>query len=150
MACLTSLLVAGPFLRQGQPEVEQGMLLFSNVAHEDPDLAGVDFAPVATPLAFDPDCMGTTLGKTARIEGEDAIGLAQSMRHLRHQDLDQRAMIPWGGADAFLDDQSLNIDESGDVFGMFAGQMRHQPLEIEMEVALSSLGPHRLLIGHDK
>jgi hypothetical protein len=69
--------------------------------------------------------MGTALGKTARIEGDDAIGLAQAMRHLRHQDLDQRAMIPRGGADEFLDDQSLNMDERGDVFGIFAGQMRH-------------------------
>jgi hypothetical protein len=34
-------------------------------------------------------------------------------------------MIPRGGADEFLDDQSLNIDERGDVFGIFAGQMRH-------------------------
>jgi hypothetical protein len=30
------------------------MLLISNVAHEDTDLAVVDFAPMATPLAFDP------------------------------------------------------------------------------------------------
>src|SRR6516162_2709159 len=89
MACVASLLVAGPFLRQVQPEVEQGMLLFSNVAHEDTDLAVVDFAPMPTPLAFDPDGMGTALGETARIEGDDAIGLAQAMHHLRYQHLNQ-------------------------------------------------------------
>jgi hypothetical protein len=30
-------------------------------------------------LAFDPDRMGAALGETTRIEGEDAIGLAQSV-----------------------------------------------------------------------
>ena len=86
------------------------MLLSSNVAHKDADLAVVDFASVATPLAFDPDLMDTALGETAWIEGDDAIGLAQSVHHLRHQHLDQRSMIPRGGADEFLDDQSLDIN----------------------------------------
>jgi hypothetical protein len=79
VACLAPLLIACPLLREVQPEVEQGMLLISNVAHEDTDLTVVDFAPMATPLAFDPDRMDTPLGETARIEGDDAIGLAQSM-----------------------------------------------------------------------
>jgi hypothetical protein len=65
--------------------------------------------------------MGAALGETARIEGDNAIGLAQSMDHLRHQHLDQRAMIPWRGANELLDDLSLDIDESGDVLGIFAG-----------------------------
>jgi hypothetical protein len=59
-------------------------------------------------------------------------------------------MIPWRGTDEFLDDLSLDIDESGDVLGIFAGQVRQQPLEIEMQVALSGLRLQRLLIGHDE
>ena len=121
-----------------------------NIAHEDADLAVVDFAPMPTPLAFDPDRMGAALGETARIEGDDAIGLAQLAGHLRHQHLDQRAMIPWRGADECLDDLSFDIDESGDVLGIFTGQVRQQPLEIEVHVALSGLGLQRLLIGHDE
>jgi hypothetical protein len=121
MAGVTSLLIAGPFLGQIQPEVEQGMLILTDIAHEDTHLTVVDFAPVATPLAFDPDGMDAALGETARIKGDDAIRLAQAVHHLRHQHLDQRSVIPRGGADEFLDDQSLDIDEGGDVFGIFAG-----------------------------
>src|SRR5713101_1767918 len=53
MAFLASLLVSCPLLRQGQAEVEQGMLLTRDVSHEDAHLAGIDLAPVATPLALD-------------------------------------------------------------------------------------------------
>src|SRR4029450_281945 len=119
VTCLTPLLIAYPFLRQIQPEVEQGMLIIRNIAHEDANLAVVDFAPMPTPLAFDPDRMGAALGETARIEGDDAIGLAQAMDYLRHQHLDQRAMIPWRGANELLDDLSLDINERGDVLGIF-------------------------------
>jgi len=94
--------------------------------------------------------MGAALGETARIEGDNAIGLAQAMDDLRHQHLDQWAMIPWRGANELLDDLSLDIDESGDVLRIFAGQVRQQPLEIEVQVALSGLSLQRLLIGHDK
>ena len=51
------------------------MLIIRDIAHEDADLAVVDFAPMPTPLAFDPDRMGAALGETARIEGDNAIGL---------------------------------------------------------------------------
>src|ERR687887_2185185 len=100
------------------------MLIIRDIAHEDADLAVVDFAPMATPLAFDPDRMDTALGETARIEGDEAIGLAQAMHHLRHQHLNQGSMIPWCGADEGLDDLSLDIDERGNVLGIFAGEVR--------------------------
>ena len=100
------------------------MRIIRDLAHEDADLAVVDFAPVATPLAFDPDRMDTPLGETARIEGDDAIGLAQAMDHLRHQHLDQGTMIPGRSANELLDDQSLDINERGDVLGIFAGEVR--------------------------
>src|SRR5215467_14465627 len=115
------------------------MRIIRDIAHEDADLAVVDFAPMPTPWAFDPGRMGAALGETARIEGDDAIGLAQSTGHLRHQHLDQRAMIPWGSTDEFLDDLALDIDKGGDVLGIFAGQVREQSLEIAVEVALSGL-----------
>ena len=53
VAGLASRLVACPLLRQGQAEVEQGMLVTADVAHEHADLAGVDFSPVAALLPFD-------------------------------------------------------------------------------------------------
>jgi hypothetical protein len=75
MALLASSLVPYPFLGQVQAKVEQGMLMVTDVAHEDADLAVVDLAPVPTPLALHPHGVRATLGKTARIEGNDAIGL---------------------------------------------------------------------------
>src|SRR5262249_57344260 len=129
MACLAPWRITYPFLGQRQPEIEQGMLIISNVAHEDADLTVIDFAPGPTPLPVDPDRLGATLGEAARIEGENTIGLAQAMDHLRHQHLDQRTMIPWHRADEGLQDLSLNIDERGDVLGILPGQVRQQPLE---------------------
>src|SRR2546427_6620248 len=46
VACLASLRVACPFLRERQPEGEQRMVVVTDLAHEDTDLAGVDFAPM--------------------------------------------------------------------------------------------------------
>ena len=106
--------------------------------------------PMTTPLAFDAHRMRPAFGKAARIKGDDAIGLAQSTGHLRHQHLDQRAMIPWCDADEFLYDLSLDIDEGGDVLGIFPGQVRQESLEIEVHVALSDLSLQRLSIGYDE
>ena len=52
------------------------MLIISNIAHEDANLAVVDFAPVATPLALHPHRVRAALGETARIEGDDTIGMS--------------------------------------------------------------------------
>src|SRR4029450_745822 len=111
------LLAVRPLLRERQPEVEQRMVVFRDIAHKDADLAVIDFAPVPTPLPFDPDRVRAALGETARIEGDDAIGLAQLMDYLRHPHLDQGTMIPWRGANELLDDLALDINERGDVLG---------------------------------
>ena len=41
---------------------------------DDTHLAGVDLAPVATPLALDAPRLGAAFGKAAQIEGDDALG----------------------------------------------------------------------------
>ena len=124
------------------------MVEATDVSHEDADLAIVDFASVTTPLALDPHRMRPPLGKTARIKGDDAIGFAEPIDDLPNQHLDQRPVVPWCGANEFLHDLSLHIDERRDVLGILAGQVRQQPLEVEMDVALPGLGLKRLLIGH--
>ena len=60
------------------------MLVARDVAHEDADLTIVNLASVATPLAFDAHRMRAPFGETARIEGDDAIRLAQAIGHLSH------------------------------------------------------------------
>jgi hypothetical protein len=121
MTLLASSLVPYPFLGQVQAKVEQGMLVVTDVAHEDADLAVVDLTPVAAPLALDPHRVGAAFGETAGIESDDAIGLTQSIGHLTNQYLDQRSMIPWCSTDEGWDDLSFDIDERGDVLGILPG-----------------------------
>src|SRR5262249_3266741 len=82
MAFLAPLLVSCPLPRQVQTEVEQGMVMVRDVAHEDADLAVVDLPPVATPLALHPHRMHAALGEAAGIKGDNTIGFAQTLRHL--------------------------------------------------------------------
>ena len=82
MACLASWFVACSLCWQRQAEVEQGMIVARDVPHEDADLAVVHLAPVATPLALDPHRVRATLGKTAGIEGDDALRVTQPFGHL--------------------------------------------------------------------
>jgi len=121
MALLASSLVPYPFLGQGQAKVEQGMLMVTDVAHEDADLAVVYLASVATPLALDPHRVGAAFGATAGIESDDAIEGAQSIDHLTNQHLDQWSMIPWCSADEGLDDLALDLDERCDILGILPG-----------------------------
>jgi hypothetical protein len=118
-----------------------------DVPHEDADLAVVNLAPVATPLALHPDRMRAPLEEAARIKGDDAIGFPQLLDSLPHQHAHQRAMIPGGGADERLQDQALNIDQRRDVLGMLAGQVGPQPLEVERHVALAGRGLQSVLLG---
>ena len=59
-------------------------------------------------------------------------------------------MIPGHRADEVLDDLSLDIDERRDVLGILPGQIGQQSLEVEVHVALASLGFQHVLIGHDE
>src|SRR5215813_6679463 len=126
------------------------MVMVRDVAHKHTDLAVVDLAPVAAPLALHAHRMRAALGKTAGIEGDDAIGLPQSLGHLANQHGEQRAMSPRDGADEVLDDLSLHIDERRNVLSIFAGQVRQEPLEVEMQVALAGLGLQRVLVGYNE
>ena len=122
MALLASSLVPYPCLRQGQAKVEQGMLVVTDIAHED-----VDLAPVATPLALDPHRVRAAFGETAGIERDDAIGLAQLIGHLTDQHPDQRAMIPWCGANECLDDLSFDTTNVAMSSAFFPGKWDSSP-----------------------
>jgi hypothetical protein len=126
------------------------MVVLRDVAHEHADLAVVDLASVAAPLALDAYRVRTAFGETAGIESEDAIGLAQSIGHLTNQHLEQRSMLPWCGTDEVLNDLSLDIDPRRNDLGILALQMGQQSLEIEMHGVLVGFGRQSLLIGHDE
>jgi hypothetical protein len=126
------------------------MVVVTDIAHEHTDLAVVDFSSVAAPLPFDTYRMRATFGETTGIEGTDAIRLTQSLGHLTPQHLDQRAMRPWGGANKFLQDLSLDVDSRRDVLGILSGQVGQQSLEVEMQVALDGLSLKGVWKGHDE
>src|SRR6266700_7144218 len=113
-ARLASWLVSCPLLREGQAEVEHGMLVAGDVSHEDTHLAVVDLSPVPAPLALDPDRVRAPLRKAAGIEGDDAIGFTRLSVHFGDQHRDQRPMIPGRRPNEVLDELSLHIDQGGD------------------------------------
>jgi hypothetical protein len=123
------------------------MLVARDVAPEDADRTLVNLASVATPLAFDAHRMRAPFGDTARIEGDDASGLAQAIGPLSHPHLDQRAMIPRGRPDECLDDLALDINQRRNVLGILPGQVGQQSLEVEVHVALAGLGLQHVLVG---
>jgi hypothetical protein len=57
-------------------------------------------------------------------------------------------MIPGGCADERLDDQTLNIDEGGDLLGILAVQVGQEAYQIEVQMAFAGLGLEPVLIGH--
>src|SRR2546425_3527334 len=129
MALLASWLVSCPLLRQGQAEVEHGVVVAGDVAHEHTHLAVVDLPPMATPLAFHPHRVHAAFGETAGIKRDHASGFPQPLDHVGDQDLDQRAVIPGGGTEEIWENLSLDIDERRDVLGILPGQVGQEPLE---------------------
>src|SRR5262249_61939997 len=124
------------------------MVVARDIPHEDPYLAVVDFAPMATPLALHPDRMRAPLREAAGIDGDYPIGFPEMIDDLSHQDLDQRAMIPGRGADELLQDQALDIDQCRDVLGILVWQVGQQSLEVEGHIALAGCRLKRGLVGH--
>src|SRR5215831_11244359 len=106
------------------------MVVARDILHEHADLAVVDLAPVATPLALHAHRMRSPLREAAGIKGDDAIGFPQLIDHLSNQYREQRAMIPGRGADERLDDQALNIDESSDLLRVLAVQVEQEAYQI--------------------
>src|SRR5215470_9125374 len=126
------------------------MVTATDVSHEDADLAVVDLATVATPLALDPDRVRAALREATGIKGDDAIGFAQLLTRLANQHRDERPVIPGRRTDEVLDDLALDIDQGRDRLSILAVHVRQQPLEVEMHGVLVGCGLQRLLIGHNE
>jgi hypothetical protein len=94
--------------------------------------------------------MRAALGKAARIKSDDPIGFPQPLHHLTDQHLDQRAMVPGCRPDKLLQDQALDINQGRNLLGVFAVQARQEPCQVEVYIALTSLGLQTVPIGHDE
>jgi hypothetical protein len=92
--------------------------------------------------------MRPPLRAAAGIKGDDAIGFPQLLDHLSDQHRDPRAMIPGRGADALLQDQARDSAQRRAVLGMLARQVRQQPLEGEVHMALAGCRLKNVWIGH--
>jgi hypothetical protein len=57
-------------------------------------------------------------------------------------------MIPERSPNELLQDQTLDIDQGGDLLGILAAQVGQETCQIEVHVALAGLGLKRVLIGH--
>src|SRR4030095_11764750 len=148
MTLLTSVGVPRPLFGKDQPEVEQGMIAARHLSHVHPHLTVVDLPPVATPLPLHPYRVGTPLGEAAGVEGDDAIGCPEPIDHLSNQHRDQRLVVPWRRTDELLQDQTLDIDERRDFLSILTWQVRQQPLEVEVHIALAGCRLKSALIGH--
>jgi hypothetical protein len=87
------------------------------------------------------------LGEAAGIEGDDAIGLTQLIGHLSDQHFDQWPVVPRSRTDEVLQDLSLDIDQGGNLLGIFVLEVGQQSLEVEVYVVLAGLGLQSLLVG---
>jgi hypothetical protein len=124
------------------------VIVARDVPHEHTHLTVVDLTPVATPLTLRPHREGASFGEAAGIKGDNAIGLTQPIDHLCDQHLDHETMLPQRCADELLQDQALDSDQRRDVLGILARQVRQQPLEVEVHIALAGFRLKSVLIGH--
>ena len=150
VAFLAPWLVPWPLLRQGPTEVEQGLVWRRDVAHEAAPLAGGDLTPVAAPVPLPPHRMCAALGKAARIAGADAIGCTHRLAPRSDPHLEQRAMVPGGGATEGWQDLSLHLDHSGALRGLLAVHVGQQPLERAGNRAPAALGLSSVWVRHDQ
>ena len=90
--------------------------------------------------------MPAPLREAAGIKGDHAIGFPQLIDHLSDQHRHQRAMSPGRCADELLDDQALDINQSGDLLGILAVQVGQQARQVELHIALSRFGLQAVLI----
>src|SRR5215510_3713060 len=126
------------------------MVMARDVPHEDAHLAVIDFASVAAPLALHAHRMRPPLREAAGIKSDDAIRYPQPLNDLSDQYLDQRPVIPGCGADEVLQDQALDLNERRDGLGILARQVGQEAYEVEIHIALASLGLESALIRHDE
>jgi hypothetical protein len=77
--------ILGPFFRQRQPCVDQGVPLAGDLSQGDGHLAVIDLTQATTPLSGYPHRLPTGCGKPARIAHQPPIALAQVPRDLVSQ-----------------------------------------------------------------
>jgi hypothetical protein len=126
--------VLGPFARQVEPEVDEGVLVVPDIAEEDADLAVVDLPEPAAPLPLDADRGGPLLGEGRGVEDEDCVGSTDRAGDLAVQLIDQGPMVPVDLADEPLDRLAVAVVAVGDRLGVLALDVGEQAGEVGVGV----------------
>ena len=126
MALLAAGLVVGPVLGQVEPPVQGGVTGRSGVGQEDADLAVVDLAQPAAPLAGDAAGLGPLLGEGAGVDDHDAVGLGQLLADVAPQLGHHGLVVPLAGADEELDRLAGQAGLDGDRLAGLALQAAEQ------------------------
>ena len=131
-ARVQALLVGGPLLGQVQADVDQGVVVAADVGEVDADLAVVDLAQAAAPLALDADRSSALLGEGRWVEDEDAVGTAQLLTHLPGQLREPGVVVPGRLADKLLQRLAFLVVEVGDGFDVLVFEVGNQARDIRM------------------
>jgi hypothetical protein len=123
--------VPGPFGGQVEPEVDQDVLGLGGVAQVDADMAVRGPARPAAPLPLHPDGGAPLLGEGREAEGEHGVGVARAAGHLAVQFVDQRRVIPGGGAEERPERLPVEVMPLGDGLGVHVLDVGEGPGEVE-------------------
>lgn len=126
--------VLGPFLRQIQSSVYQDVVDPRHVGHVDGDLAVVDLAQTATPLAGHAHRLLALLGKRRRIKHDHAIVFAKFRADLPSQLRHQRRVVPRGAAHEVLQRVALLVVAVRNRLHVLALQIRQQAADVVRRV----------------
>ena len=134
VAFLAAGLVVGPILGQVEPAVQRGVTGLRGVGQEDTDLAVVDLAQPAAPLAADAAGFGPLLGEPAGVDDDDAVGLGQRLADVLPQFGRHGLVVPLAGADEELDRLAGQPGLDGDRLAGLAFQAADEPADDERGV----------------
>src|SRR5512144_275595 len=103
MGRLAAFGVGRPVLGQVQPPIDQGTAAGGGIGQEDSDLAVLDLAQPAAPLAGHATGGGPLLDEAAAVQDRDRLGVGQLVADVRAQLVDDAGVVPGAGADTGLD-----------------------------------------------
>lgn len=103
VALLASGLVGSPVLGQVEPPIQGAVAGGGRVCQEDTDLAVVDLAQSAAPLAVDPTGLRPFLGERAGVDHHNAVGFTQRLAYMIAQLFHHSFVIPLARSDEGLD-----------------------------------------------
>jgi len=114
--------IGSPLGRELEARVQEGFAVPRGVGEEDADLAVIDFAQAATPLAVDATGVGPLLGKAGGVEDEDTLAVGQLRGDMAAEFVEQGTILPAAGTDEELQGAEFLAGLGGDGFGGLALQ----------------------------